>query len=162
MTAIFFITNTGFIFNNIVLEKTILLKECTKIIFPIILFVVANYLISSLMNGEGTLRCIFMNTMGALVPVVLMLPFIVIITNGLTYNEAFIYYFAIGIMLTWTGVLLIATLRETHNFSVKQTFANIFLTVIMMFIIIIVLILVYLIISQVAGFFVDIFKEVIF
>lgn len=156
------VTFTGFIFNNIVLEKTILLKECTKVILPIILFVVANYLVSSLMNGEGTLRCIFMNTMGALVPVVVLLPAIVLISNGLTYNEAFIYYFAVGIMLTWTVILLIATIKETHNYTLKQTFANIFLTIFMMLIIIIVMILVYLIVSQVVGFVVDIVKEVMF
>lgn len=159
---LFFITNTSFIFNNVVLEKTILLKECTKIILPIILFVVANYLVSSLMSGEGTLRCIFMNTMGSFIPVVVMLPFIVLITNVLTYNEAFIYYFGMGIMLVWTAVLLVANIKETHNYSLKQTIANLFITLLMMFIIIIVIILLYLIVSQVVGFGVDIFKEVIF
>lgn len=157
-----FITKTNFIFNNVVLEKTILLKECTKIILPIILFVVANYLVSSLMDGEGSLRCIFMNTMGSLIPVVIMLPFIVLITNGLTFNEAFIYYFAVGIMLAWTAILLIANIKETHNYTMGQTIANLFITVLMMLIIIIVIILVYLLVSQIFGFGVDLFKEVMF
>lgn len=162
LVYLLFITKTGFIFNNVVLEKTILLKECTKIILPIMLFIIANYLVSSLMDGEGSLRCIFMNMMGSLIPVVILLPFIVLITNVLTYNEAFIYYFAVGIMLTWTVVLVIANLKETHNFSLKQTIVNIILTVLVMFIIIIVIILVYLLISQIFGFGSDIIKEVLF
>lgn len=156
------ITCTGFIFNSVILEKTILLKEAMKIILPIILFIIANYLISSLMNGEGTLRCIFMNTMGALSPIVVMLPIIIIISNVLTYNEAFIYWFGMGIMFAWTVILVLVTLKETHNFTAKQTFVNVFLTILMMFIIIIVVILVYIIVAQLCGFGVDIFKEVIF
>ena len=162
LVYLLFITKTNFIFNNVILEKTILLKECTKIILPIVLFVIANYLVSSLMNGEGSLRCIFMNTMGSLIPVVIMLPVIVLITNGLTYNEAFIYYFAVGIMLAWTAILLIANIKETHNYSMKQTIANLFITVLMMLIIIIVIILVYLLVSQIFGFIVDLLKEVMF
>ena len=156
------ITCTGFIFNNVVLEKTILLKECTKIVLPIILFVFANYLVSSLMDGEGTLRCIFMNTMGSLIPVVVMLPFIILVSNVLTYNESFIYYFGMGIMLVWTAVLLVASIKETHNYTLKQTIANLFITVFMILIIIVVIILLYLIVSSVSGFVIDIAKEVMY
>jgi hypothetical protein len=133
-----------------------------KIVFPIGLFIIANYLVSSLMSGEGTLRCIFMNTMGALIPVVVMLPFIVLISNVLTYNEGFIYWFAMGVMIAWTAILLVATIKETHNFSGKQTFLNLLITIIMMLIIVIVIILVYSIVAQLYGFISDIIKEVIF
>lgn len=156
------ITCTGFLFNTVILEHTFLLREVMKIVFPIGLFIIANYLVSSLMSGEGTLRSIFMNTMGALIPVVVMLPFIVLISNVLTYNEGFIYWFAMGVMLVWTAVLLVATIKETHNFSGKQTFLNLLITVFMMLIIVIVIILVYSIIAQLYGFISDIIKEVIF
>lgn len=156
------ITLTGFLFNSVILEHTFLLREVMKIVFPIGLFIIANYLVSSLMSGEGTLRCIFMNTMGALIPVVVMLPFIVLISNVLTYNEGFIYWFAMGVMIAWTAILLVATIKETHNFSGKQTFLNLLITIIMMLIIVIVIILVYSIVAQLYGFISDIIKEVIF
>lgn len=156
------ITCTGFLFNAVILEKTFLLREVMKIVFPIGLFIIANYLVSSLMSGEGTLRSIFMNTMGSLVPIVVMMPFIVLISNALTYNEAFIYWFAVGVMITWTVVLLVSVIKETHNFSGKQTFFNLLITFFMMLIIVIVIILVYSIIAQLYGFIADIIKEVIF
>lgn len=159
---IFHITCTGFLFNNVILEKTILLKELMKVLLPIVLFVVANYLISSLMSGEGTMRNIFINTMGSLLPIIIMLPFIVIVSNVLTYNESFIYTFAMAVMFIWTIVLLFVVIKETHNFSGKQTVVNFLLTIFMMLIIIIVLILLYLIVAQVVGFFVDLFKEAMF
>lgn len=156
------ITCTGFLFNEIVLEKTILLKETLKILLPIILFVVANYLVSSLMSGEGTFRNIFINTMGSLLPVVIMLPFIVLVSNVLTFNESFIYTFSMGVMLIWTAVLLFVVIKETHNYTAKQTFVNFIITIFMMLIIVIVLILLYLIVAQVAGFIVDLVKEAMF
>ena len=162
LVYIFHITCTGFLFNNIILEKTILLKETLKIILPIVLFIISNYLISSLMGGDGTMKSIFVNTLGSLTPVIIMLPFIVIISNVLTYNESFIYYFGLIAMLIWTVVLLFVVMKETHNYTFKQTVTNFILTFLMMFILIVVCILLYLIIYQVCGFFVDLVKEAIF
>lgn len=159
---LFNLTCTGFLFNNVILEKTILFKEVLKIILPIGLFIIANYLISSLMGGDGTMKSIFINSLGSLTPIIIMLPFIVIISNVLTYNESFIYYFALIVMFIWTGILLFVVIKETHNYTFKQTIVNFILTILMMFILIIVVILLYIIIYQVCGFVVDLVKEAIF
>lgn len=151
---------TGFLFNNFVLERTVLFKEALKIIFPIIAFVIANHLISSLMEGEGTFRAIFINTIGALMPLYIIFPFLIIISNFITYNEAFIYHFGVFVMLAWSGVMLFANVKETHNYTVKQTIINILLTILMMIIIILVAIMVYIMVIQVVEFVVDIVKEV--
>ncbi len=162
LVYIFHITCTGFLFNTVILEKTIILKETLKILLPIGLFIGSNYLISSLMSGDGTMKSIFINTLGALTPIIIMLPFIVIVSNVLTYNESFVYYFALIVMLVWTGVLLFIVIKETHNYTFKQTVVNFILTFLMMFILVVVFILLYLIIYQVVGFFIDLFKEAIF
>lgn len=159
---IFYLTSTGFLFTTVILEKTILLKEITKIVLPIVLFIISNYLVTSLMSGEGTLRCITINTLGSLMPIVVMMPFIIIVSNMITNNESFIYYFSLTVMFIWSIVLLFVVMKETHNFTAKQTLASFILTIFMMLIIIIVCILLYLVVSQVVSFFVDLFKEVVF
>ncbi len=153
---------TGFLFTDVVLEKTILLKELTKVILPIVLFIVSNYLISSLMSGEGSFKSIAINTMGSLMPIVVVMPWIILVSNALTLNEGFLYYFPLVVMFMWTGVLLFVVIKETHNFSVKKTIVNFLLTALMMFVLIIAIILLYLVFAQLFGFFVDMFKEVIF
>ncbi|MBO7536471.1 MAG: hypothetical protein J6T34_04975 [Bacilli bacterium] len=153
---------TGFLFTDVVLERTILLKELTKVVLPIALFIVSNYLISSLMSGEGTFRTITINTMGSLMPIVIVMPWIILISNALTLNEGFLYYFPLVVMFIWSFILLFVVIKETHNFSVKQTIVNFLLTLFMMFVLVIVIILVYLVFAQLFGFGVDIFKEVIF
>lgn len=159
---IFHLIATGFIFNNVVLEQTILAKEVIKVIAPVFLFIFANYLISALMSGEGSFRCIFLGTIGSLLPIIILLPIAVVVSNILTYNESFIYNFILGVMIFWTVINLFVVIQETHRFNFKQTIANIFLTVIMIFIIIILMILFYMIIAQFFAFISDIFKEALF
>lgn len=152
---------TGFIFNDIVIEETILIKEAFKIIIPILIFIFSNYLISSLMEGEGTLKAVFINTTGALMPIIVIYPFLILISNYLSLNEAFIYQFGMFGMIFWSVILLYFNIKETHNYSVGQTFVNIFISLIFMLVIIIVLLIVYLMITQVTSFVADIIKEVI-
>lgn len=156
------LVGTGFLFTDVVLEKTILLKELTKVILPIVLFIVSNYLISSLMSGEGSFKSITINTMGSLMPIVIMMPWIILVSNALTLNEGFIYYFPLVVMFIWTFILLFVVIKETHNYSVKKTIVNFLLTLIMMFVLVIVIILLYLVFAQLYGFIEDMFKEVIF
>lgn len=152
---------TGFTFNNVILEQTILVKEALKIVIPIIIFIVSNYLMSSLMEGEGTFKAVFINTIGSLMPILVIYPFVIFISNYITLNEGFIYHFAIFVMITWSIILLYFNIKDTHNYSVSQTFVNLFLSLVFMIIIIIVLLMVYLMVTQVTNFVTDIIKEVI-
>ena len=152
---------TGFIFNNVIPEETILIKEAMTLLLPVLVFIVANYLMSSLMEGEGTFKATFINTVGALMPVFLIYPFVIIISNFITLNESFLYTMGGSVMLVWVGILIFFNIKETHNYTVGQTFINLFLTLLMMVIIIVVMIMVYLMVIQVTNFATDIIKEVI-
>ena len=156
------LVSTGFIFNNVVLERTVLLKEAFKILIPIVLFVVANYLASSLLEGEGTFRAIFLTTMAALMPIVVIYPFLIIVSNFITYSESFIYYFGITIMIGWSAVILLLVNKELHNYTFKKMILNIIMTVLLMLVLLIVVILCYLMVSQVITFIKDVISEVIF
>lgn len=156
------LTKTGFLFNNVIIERTILLKEAFKIIIPIIAFVIANYLTSSLIDGEGSFKAIFLTTMASLTPIILLYPGIIIISNFLTYNESFIYSFGLILMIGWSAVLLFIVNKELHNYSIKRNFLNFLITLLLMIVLIIVVILIYLIIAQVVSFISDLITEVIF
>lgn len=152
---------TGFIFNNIILEETILIKEALKVVIPILIFIIANYLMSSLMEGEGTFKTTFINIIGCLMPIIVLYPLMILLSNVLTLNESFIYSFGLFIIYAWSLFLLFFNVKDTHNYSVSQTIVNIFLSLVFMVIIIIILLMVYLMISQVTNFITDIVKEVI-
>jgi tetratricopeptide (TPR) repeat protein len=152
---------TGFLFTPIILERADFLEELLKILAPFITFVFANYLISSLMEGEGTFKAIFINTCGALIPVYLILPILIILSNVLTYNEQFIYQFGLTIMIGWSAVLVFFIIKDTHNYTIKETIYNLIMTILMMVVMIILVIMVYMMMMQVVEFVADLFKEVI-
>lgn len=156
------LTCTGFIFNNVVLERTILLKEAFKILIPIGLFIVANYLASSLLEGEGTFKAIFLTTIASLMPIVIIYPIVILLSNVLTLNESFLYYFGIVIMIGWALVLLLVVNKELHNYSFKRMILNVLMTLLLMLVLLIVIILCYLMFMQVYQFVKDIISEVIF
>ncbi len=152
---------TGLLFTPVVIERTVFIEELFKVLVPFVTFVLGNYLVSSLMEGEGTLKSIFINVLGSLIPVVVILPIMIILSNVLTYNESFIYQFGLSIMVAWSAVLLFFIIKDTHNYSVKETIYNFIMTVLMMIVMIIIAIMVYMMIMQVVEFIFDLFKEVI-
>lgn len=156
------LTSTGFIFNNVVIERTILLKEAFKVLIPIGLFIVANYLSSSLLEGEGTFKAIFLTSLASLMPLVIIYPLVILVSNYLTLNESFIYYFGVTIMIAWTAIILLVTNKELHNYTFKKMVLNVIMTILLMLVLLIVVILCYLMIAQVADFVKDIISEVIF
>lgn len=152
---------TGFYFNEVIIEKTILLTEGIKIIIPIVLFIIANYLISALMEGEGKFKHVYISTISSLTPIIVIYPFVIIISNFLTASESFLYYFLIVIMFIWSGILLFYSIKEVHNYSVPQTIVNMILTIFMLLILILLVLILYVMGYQVVTFFEDIIKEAI-
>ena len=152
---------TGILFTTVIIEQTVFIEEFFKIIVPFATFILANYLVSSLMEGEGTLRAIFTNTLGCLIPVYIFLPIAILLSHVLTYNEAFIYHFSLFIMLGWSAFLLFFSIKDTHNYTVKETIYNIIMTVVMMIVMIIIAIMIYMMVGQVVEFFNNLLKEVI-
>lgn len=152
---------TGLLFSPVVIERTVFFEELLKVLAPFITFVLANYLVASLQEGEGTLKAVFINTCGALIPVFVILPIMIILSNVLTYNEQFIYQFGMSLMIGWAAILLFFSVKDTHNFSVKETLYNLLMTVLMMVVMMIVVIMVYMMAMQVVEFIADLVKEVV-
>lgn len=152
---------TGLLFSPVVIERTVFLEELLKVLAPFVTFVLANYLIASLQEGEGTLKAVFINTCGALIPVFVILPMLIILSNVLTFNEQFIYQFGMTLMIGWSLILIFFTVKDTHNFSIKETIYNLIMTVLMMVVMMIVVIMVYMMAMQVIEFIADLVKEVV-
>ncbi|MFA5526272.1 MAG: hypothetical protein WC992_05545 [Acholeplasmataceae bacterium] len=152
---------TGILFTPVVIERTDFFEELLKVLAPFVTFVLANYLIASLQEGEGTLRAVFINTCGALIPVFVILPMMILLSNVLTYNEQFVYQFGMSVMIGWSAILLFFSVKDTHNFSVKETIYSLLMTLLMMVVMMIVVIMIYMMAMQVVEFFADIVKEVV-
>ncbi len=126
------------------------------------LFVLVNYLVSTLNDGKGRLKDVFIASSYALLPFVLFTLPLTLISHVLTYNEIFIYNFYSDIVLVWTFLLLFVSIQAIHSYRFLETIRNTLLIVFGMFIVTLLGLLIYSFLGQIIMFIVSIIKEVIY
>lgn len=126
------------------------------------LFVIGNYLVASINEGEGSLKNIYMMLPYALSPYLVITPFVVFASYILTQNEAFILYFAWLVALVWSVALIFVGVREDHAYTFMETLKNILLTLFFIMIALVLMAVMYLLWSQVFAYFRDTVMEVLY
>ncbi|MEH7237235.1 YIP1 family protein, partial [Bacillus sp. JJ1562] len=152
---------TGFIFNNRSLEDVNLFLDIGVILIPILLFIIVNYMVSTITDGEGRFRDVYIGTIYSLAPAILFLIPITLVSNILTFNESFVYSFAMQIIIVWSAILLFITIKEIHDYTFFGTIRNILITIFTMFIAVLVFFVIYVLFDQVYDFVYSIIQEVI-
>ncbi|KMJ58908.1 hypothetical protein AB685_07470 [Bacillus sp. LL01] len=153
---------TGFIFRGGTTNEQINFGlEFLTLFVPIILFIVANYLVSTINDGEGKFSDIYIGTIYSLAPVILFIIPITLMSNVLTLNELFLYVFSMQVMVGWSLVILFIMVKEIHAFEFLETIRNILMTIFCMIIIVLVCFIIYVLMDQVIDFVTAIIQEVI-
>lgn len=152
---------TGFIFSSRGPEEASLLAVLLEVFAPLLLFVAANYLVSTINDGEGRLRDVYIGTIYSLAPFLVFSVPITLLSNLLTLNESFVYVFSTQLMIAWSLLILFFMVKEIHNYSVSETVRNIMLTLFGMVILVLVMFILYVLLDQVYNFVYSIIQEVI-
>jgi hypothetical protein len=151
---------TGFLFRNP--NPNNLLIELVIVIAAFFLYVLVNYLVSTLNDGEGRLKDVFIATSYVLIPFILFTLPMTFLSHFLTYNEAFIFDFYHQIVLGWTILLIILSIKGIHNYTLFETIKNILIIIFGMFILILIGLLIYSFMGQLVEFVISVIKEVIY
>lgn len=151
---------TGFIFKTVSSDAN-LVGELLLLLVPLALFIVVNYLVSTINDGEGRFKDIYIGTIYSLAPFLVFSPILTLLSNVLTYNEAFVYVFSIRIIYAWCLIILFIMLKEIHNYTFSDTIRNIFVTLFGMVIMLLVVFIVFVLIDQVYDFVYSIIKEAV-
>ncbi|MDI4649016.1 YIP1 family protein [Cohnella hashimotonis] len=110
----------GFIFAKQDFVDISLKSEAVSYFVPWMLWVLASYLIGSVMKGEGTFRNVFVVNAYALVPyLVLTLP-IKLLSNVLTLQESVLYTSAITGIQIWMLLLFFIGTQAVQNYNLKE------------------------------------------
>ncbi|AMW32519.2 MULTISPECIES: gluconolactonase [Fervidobacterium] len=126
------------------------------------LFVLSNFLVSEISEGEGKFKHIFIGTIASFLPYLLFSVPLALITNLLTLNESFVYTFGMQIIWAWSFVLLFIVIAQVHNFSFGETVRNFLLTIFAMVLITILLIIIAVLVKEEFSFFTSIFEELMY
>jgi len=151
----------SFIFNLNTSERSVFYVMFISLA-PTILFVFANYLVSSINDGKGTLKNIYIFTAYSAAPYILLQPLVVLLSYGLSFNESFLIEFSSFFIISWTIIVLFLGIQETHHYSTGGTIKNILLSLLWILIIILIYSIVYMLWDQIFETIYSIVQEVLY
>lgn len=136
--------------------------ELIWIVIPWLTWCLANWSVSSILEGEGKFKEIMVGSAYCFVPYIVLIIPITLLTNVLSLNESSFYNAMTSFTFAWVGLLFLIKLKVLHDFELGKLIFITFLTLLGMGIIWFVGILLYGLLSQFISFFFDIFEEIRF
>jgi heme/copper-type cytochrome/quinol oxidase subunit 4 len=122
--------------------------------------VIGSYLISSINDGEGTIKNVYVSVGYAFSAFILFLPVLTVVSHVLTTKEEFIYRFSLFLIIGYTLILIFLSVKETHCYTPKKTIAVLLLTIGFMIIAVLACIILYILWKDLLGFVSELFEEV--
>ena len=153
---------TSFIFNDINWEEVNILLYVATIIFPLALWVVGNWALTTLSDGKGRLNQVYMATCYGMLPYPIVQLFLMLFSNVVTVDEAGFYTTVGTITLVYCAILIICAMGQIHEYRAGK---NIMFTIFSLFAILVeifILLLFFSMISQGVAYIVSLVKEMLF
>ncbi len=153
---------TSFIFLTVYWEELNIFLYIASIVFPLLLFVVGNWSLTTLFDGKGRLWQVDMATCyGMAVYPLVQLP-LMIMSNFVTVDEQEFYTVLSALTLVYAAILIIAAMGQIHEFSGGKNILFTIASLFAMLVIVFILMLFFSMISQGISYFVSLVKEFLF
>lgn len=162
VTRIFKLQFTSFIFMKIIWEYVNLIEVILGFLIPIVIGCVANWGLTTLFNGKGTMKDIYMGICYALTPYVLIQFPMIFISNLMTVEEGAFYYYINGFSEFWCGLLIICAVMMIHDYTLGKAILTLIATGVGMIVVMFVLLLVFSLITDTVAYFISLYKEITF
>ena len=153
---------TSFVFMQVYWEGINIFLYIASILFPLALFCVGNWGLTTLFDGKGRLYQIYMGTAYALTPYPLIQFPMIIFSNFVTEEEGAFYSFAVVFSIFWAAILIICAMMEIHEYSLSKTLLFMVASAFAMLVMVFILLLFFSMISQGVAYFVFLFKVIMF
>lgn len=151
---------SGFVVNQNNPDDLNTMREISLILFPIILFTVSNWSITTLFDGKGKMREIFMMLCYSLYPLIWVNIFGIIFSNIITVDEVGFYNLLIGLGSFLTGYMIFFGLVSIHEYGVLKCIGSIVGTVVAILVILFIVLLAFDLFQQVYSFLYTIYREI--
>ncbi|WP_423188870.1 YIP1 family protein [Alkalibacterium sp. f15] len=151
---------TGFIFNYRLVDTYNIVMLVMIFILTFALLISMNYMIATITEGEGSFKDVYMGVAYSFAPVLVGIIPVILLSNILTLNEAFLFQFPIQVMLVYTAVHLVIMIKEMHDFESWKIVQNILLTLFAALVTVIVLYIMYILFINLYDFIYSLILEV--
>ena len=151
LVSIFNTQYTGFIFNFYPLYAIETVQLFLLAVIPVVLFIVSNWSTTSLMNGSGNFRDIWMMTCYSLVPMILFNFVTTLLSNVIIKEEGAILTAFNYIGVVWFCYLIFCGLCTIHEYTASRNILTLLVTLVAAIIIIFLVILYFTLMQTVFG-----------
>ena len=131
-----------------------------SILVPLMLWVIANWCLTTLFDGEGTFKDVFVATSYALLPLPLIIIPTTIVSNFLTLDESALVSLFNGLAFLWVGILIFFGMMVTHDYSLGKSFLTALGTIVGMVFIMFIVVLFSTLVNKMVSFIYGIIEEI--
>lgn len=139
---------------------TTIWTQLISVAIPILLFVLANWCLTTLFDGEGSFKDIFVATSYSLLPLPLLLIPSTLVSNWVSADEASIITFIGTLAFIWVGILLFFGTMVTHDYSMLKNFFIIIFTIVAMACIVFIVLLFSMLLSKLVSLVTNLITEI--
>ncbi len=149
----------GYLFNPQGQYSTIFV-QLIGVVMPVMLFVIANWCLTTLFEGEGSFKDVFVATSYALIPLPLFIIPMTIVSNMVTGSEMDIVNLFISLAFIWAGFLILFGVQVTHDYSLGKNIITVIGSIVGMVFIMFIALLFTTLLGKIVGFISNIFIEI--
>lgn len=120
---------TGFVFNPVDLARIDVTLNLLLLLIPIATWIVANYLISTIKDGEGRFYEVLQSSIYAMFPYIVFTGPLIFFSRILVLDEGIIVSATNMVMWVWIVVLFLIKSQVIHNFDFVENIKNSLITV---------------------------------
>ena len=125
--------------------------QIAAVLIPVALFSAANWCITTLFDGEGSIKDIVVATGYSLIPLIFMTVPATLLTHILSSSESGIITLVSALGFVWTGLLLVLGIMITQDYSFMKNILTIIVTIVGMAFIMFIVILFVTLVSDIFG-----------
>ena len=153
---------TSFQFINAPIQRINIFEEAASLALPFLVLCLANWAMTTLFDGKGRFKDIYMAMCYALVPYILIQLPMVIISNGLTFEEGSIFSVMLTVSVIWCAFLVFIGLMQVHDYGPGKTMIFIIVTIVGAMVIIFLVLTFFSLLSDAIAYFVSLYREIVY
>ena len=137
-------------------------SQAISVLIPLFLFVLGNWCLTTLFEGEGSFKDIFVASSYALLPMPLLIIPATLCSNWVTTTEASLITMVTTIGMIWMLLLLFCSTMVTHDYSLGKNFVTVIGTVVAMAFIVFIVLLFSMLLTKLVSLVTNIVIEIQF
>lgn len=153
---------TSFLFMKVYWPKINIFLYLASVVFPLALWCVGNWALTTLFDGKGRLSQVYMATCYGMTPYPLIQFPLIILSNVVTVEEGAFYSVFSAFSIIWAAILILAGMSQIHEYKMSKNLVFTVATGLAMLIMIFILLLFFSMISSGIAYFISLGREILF